>query len=214
MLLNYFNDPTILIIASLVMVMALVFHNMAQAWVARRYGDLTPTYQGFGRFDPQIHLEPMGVFFLLLLGFGWPKPVPVNSRNYGGRGRQEAIVWYTGPATYLLVATASWFLAVLFNSLGGGSSLVGGFVVAGNVAILHGVINLFPVHPLDGARAAIAWGNPQVRSAVRQIASYGFIGFIVIFLLLNYTGVLGAVQRFFANLILGAIQALFRAFGA
>lgn len=214
MLLRYFDDPTILIIASLVMVMALIFHNIVQAWVARRLGDLTPTYQGFGQFDPQTHLEPMGVFFLLLLGFGWPKQVSVNSRNYRGRGRQEALVWYAGPAAYLLVATVSWTAAVAFFTAGAGSSLVGGFVVAGNVAILHAVVNLFPVFPLDGARAALAWDNPQVRRAIQQVAQFGFIGFILIFLVLSYTGVLGAVQRFFADIILGGIQALFRAFGA
>ncbi|MDA0700308.1 MAG: site-2 protease family protein [bacterium] len=214
MLLNYFNDPTILIVASLIMVMALIFHNMVQAYVARRYGDLTATYQGFGKFDPQTHLEPMGVFFLLLLGFGWPKQVPVNGRNLPGRGRSEAIVWYAGPASYLMVATVSWFFAVLFNTLGGGASLVGAFVVAGNVAIRHAVVNLFPVLPLDGARAALAWGSPQVRRVVQQIAGYGFIGFIVIFLLLSSTGILGAVERFFADIILGSIQAIFRAFSA
>ena len=213
MLLNYFNDPTILIVASLIMVMALIFHNMVQTWVARRYGDLTPSYQGFGQFDPQTHLEPLGVIFLLIFGFGWAKQIPVNSRNYRGRGRQEAIVWYAGPASYLLVALVTWFVAVAFNSAGAGSSLVGAFVVAGNVAILHAVIHIFPVYPLDGARAALAGGNPQVRRLVQQVAQYGFIGFIVIFMLLNYSGVLGAVQRFFANVILGAIQAVFRAFG-
>jgi len=214
MLLRYFNDTTILIVASLIMVMALIFHNIVQTWVARRFGDLTPTYQGFGRFDPQTHLEPIGVFLLLLLGFGWAKQVPVNSRNYAGRGRQEAIVWYSGPAAFLLVATVVWFVAVVLNTAGAGSSLVGAFVVAGNVAILHAVVHLFPVFPLDGARAALAWGSPQVRRVVNQIAQFGLIGFILVFLVLSYTGILGVVQRFFANLILGAIQAVFRAFGA
>jgi hypothetical protein len=49
---------------------------------------------------------------------------------------------------------------------------------------------------------------------VQQIAQYGFIGFIVIFLVLSYSGILGQIQRFFANLIMGGIQAVFRAFGA
>ena len=214
MLLNYFNDPTILIVASLVMVMALIFHNMLQTWVARRLGDPTPTYQGFGRFDPQLHLEPMGVFFLLLLGFGWTRPVPVNSRNYPGRGRREALVWYAGPASFLIVATVSWFLTALFATLGAGPSLVSAFAVAGNVAILHAVIHLFPVFPLDGARAALAWGSPQVRRLVQQLASFGVLGFVVIFFLLSYTGITGAIARFFRTLILGGIELIFRAFGA
>lgn len=214
MLLNYFNDTTVLVIASLIMVMALIFHNMLQTWVAKRLGDLTPTYQGFGHFDPKLHLEPMGLFFLLLLGFGWTRPVPVNSRNYPGRGRKEALVWYAGPASFLLVATAAWFFAVLFNVLGAGPSVVSGFAVAGNVAVLHAVIHLFPVFPLDGARAALAWGNPPVRRLVQQLAQFGVLGFVVIFFLLSFTGVTGAIAGFFRGIILGGIQLLFRAFGA
>jgi Zn-dependent protease len=213
MLLNYFQDPTILVIASLIMVMALIFHNIVQTRVARRFGDLTPSYQGFGQFDPQTHLEPLGVIFLLIFGFGWAKQVPVNSRNYPGRGRSEAWVWYAGPLSYLAVATLVWFLAVLFNTLGAGPSVVRAFLVAGNVAILHAVIHLFPVFPLDGARAAMAWGDANVRRLVQQVAQYGFIGFIVIFMLLNYSGVLGAIQRVVSSIVLATVQAAFRLFG-
>ncbi len=213
MLLNYFNNPTVLIGASLIMLMALIFHNIFQAWMARRFGDLTPSHQGFLQFDPQTHLDFMGVLFLLLLGFGWTRPVPVNARNYPGRGRLEAVVWYAGPLAYLIVATLSWFLAVLFGTMGAGAPLVQAFAVAGNVAVLHAVINLFPVFPLDGARAALAWGSPTVRRFIQQIAQFGVLGFIIVFMLLSYTGVTGAIQRFFSFLILGGIQALFRLFG-
>lgn len=214
MLLNYFSDPTILVVASLIMVMALIFHNMFQTWVAKRLGDPTPTYQGFGQFDPKTHLEPMGLFFLLLLGFGWTRQVPVNGRNYPGRGRKEALVWYAGPVAFLLVATVSWFLTATFALAGAGQSLVSGFAVAGNVAVLHAVIHLFPVFPLDGARAAMAWGGPQVRRYVQQLAQFGVLGFVVIFFLLSYTGITGAIVLFFRRLILGGIELLFRAFGA
>lgn len=213
MLLRYFNEPTVLIIAAIVMLIALMFHNVFQAMVARRLGDLTASYQGFGRFDPQTHLDPIGVLLLLLLGFGWSKPIPVNSRNYPGRGRGEAWVWYAGPASYLIVATVSWFLAVLLLRAGGGSEVVGGFFAAGQIAVLHAVVQIFPVFPLDGARALLAWGPLEVRRVVQQIAQFGFIGFIVVFMLLSYTGVLSAVTRFFSQIVLGTIQALFNLFG-
>jgi Zn-dependent protease len=212
MVLNYFNNPTVLIIASIVMVMALIFHNMAQAWMAGRYGDHTPRYQGFLQFDPQTHLEPMGVLFLFLLGFGWTKPVPVNSRNYPGRGRIEALVWYTGPLAYLLVATLAYTVAYVFDRTGS-VPLALAFIVSGNVAILHAVINLFPVFPLDGARAALAWGDRSVRNFVQQLAQFGILGFIVIFMLLSFTGVTGAIMTFFRNLILGGLGAIFGLFG-
>jgi Zn-dependent protease len=211
MVLNYFNNPTVLIIASIVMVMALIFHNIAQAWMAGRFGDHTPRYQGFTQFDPQTHLEPMGVLFLFLLGFGWTKPVPVNSRNYPGRGRIEALVWYTGPLAYLLVATVAYVVAFIFIQTQS-VPLAQAFIVSGNVAILHAVINLFPVFPLDGARAALAWGDRSVRQFVQQLAQFGILGFIVIFMLLSFTGVTGAIVNFFRRLILGTLEAIFGLF--
>lgn len=199
--------PTDLIIVALVMLLALVFHNVVQAYVASRYGDASPRFAGYMSFDLQRQLDPIGVLFLFLLGFGWPQAVPVNSRNYRGRGRQEAFVWYSGPLAYLIVAFVSTLVAVIFASLNGVGSqaLAQSFILASGTAILHAVINLFPVFPLDGAKAALAWGNPSLRRFVQQIAQFGPLGFLVFFLVLNYLGVTGALQRFFQGIILSII---------
>lgn len=199
MILNYFNNPTILVISAIIMIMALIFHNIFQAWVASRFGDNGPRFSGYMNFDPQQHLEPYGVFFLFLLGFGWPKAIPISSRNY--KGKQEAIVWYSGPLAYLIVAFLSVLVAALINAAGGNGELVRAFMVAASFAVLHAVINLFPVFPLDGAKAALAWGNAEVRRVIQQIASYGFLGFIVVFLVLSFTGITGGLQTFFLRLL-------------
>lgn len=206
MILNYFNNPTVLVVAGIVMVLALIFHNVVQTWVAGRYGDASPRFAGFGSWDPQQHLEPWGVLFLFLLGFGWPKAIPTNSRNYRGRGRQEAVVWYSGPLAYLGVALVAYLAAVLTSRFGGGSDLTVAFLVAGDVAIVHAVINLFPVFPLDGARAALAWGSPRVRRAIQQLASYGILGFIVVFFVLSFTGVIGALMGLFRSILIGLLR--------
>jgi Zn-dependent protease len=205
MILNFWNDPTVLVISSIVLIMALIFHNMAQSWVASRYGDNSARLSGFMSFDPQQQLEPFGVLFLFLLGFGWPRAIPVNGRNLRGRGRQEAIVWYSGPLTYLVVAAACYLLTLVFVRVGS-LELARAFRVAGDFAILHAVINLFPVFPLDGARAALAWGGPGVRRVIGQIASYGVLGFIVVFFVLSATGITGAIMGFFRGLILGLLR--------
>ena len=205
MILNYFDNPTILVISAVIMVIALMFHNVLQSWVASRYGDNTPRFSGFMSFDPQRQLDPFGVLFLFLLGFGWPKPVPANSRNYRGRGRQEAFVWYSGPLAYLIVALLSVLAGLIFRALDN-PQLFTAFVVAGQIAVRHAVINLFPVFPLDGAKAALAWGNADVRRLVQQVASYGLIGFIVVFLVLSFTGVLGALEGFFLNIIFSILS--------
>lgn len=207
MILRYLDNPTTLVISAIIMVMALILHNMVQTYVAARFGDNSPKYAGFNRFDPQTHLEPMGVLFLFLLGFGWPKQIPVNDRNYRGRGRQEALVWYSGPATYLAVTFVCYLIALIFLNMGR-TDLFSSFAVAGEFAIIHAVINLFPVYPLDGAKAAMAWGNADVRRIIQQVAQYGFIGFIVIFMLLSYTGITGGIVAFFRALILNTLQSI------
>lgn len=204
MILNFWNDPTTLVISAIVMIMALIFHNMVQSWVASRYGDHGPRLSGYMAFDPQQQLEPWGVLLLFLLGFGWPRTIPVNSRNYRGRGKQEAIVWYSGPLSYLAVATICYLLELIFRSMGS-FELARAFLASGNFAVLHAAINLFPVYPLDGAKAAMAWGGPGVRRFIGQIASYGIIGFFVVFLVLSYTGITGLIIGFFNGVIRGLL---------
>ena len=200
-----FYNTTDLIIVGLVMIVALVFHNVFQAYIASRYGDANPRFAGYMKFDLQRQLEPTGVLFLFLLGFGWPQSIPVNSRNYRGRGQQEALVWYSGPLAYLIVAFISALVGAIFASAGS-PILARSFVLAASVAVLHAVINLFPVFPLDGAKGALAWGNPGVRRFVQQIASFGVLGFIVFFFVLSYLGVTGALQSIFLGIIRSLIN--------
>lgn len=210
MFLNLYREPTVLVISAIVMIMALIFHNMVQAFVAERLGDRSPRLGGFMAFDPQRQLDPFGALFLLLLGFGWPRAVPVNPRNYRNRGRSEAWVWLSGIGAYLLVAFLALLLATVFMALN--SPVLGtAFAAAAQYALLHAVVNLFPLLPLDMGRAALAWGNPDVRRVVMQIAQYGVLGFMVFFFVLNYTGVINRLMLVFARLfssIIGLIPGL------
>ena len=186
-----------LVIGVVIMIFALMFHNVLQAWVAKRLGDHSPAHLGYLSFDPQRHLNAMGVGLMVVLGLGWPNMVPINGRNY--KGKREAIAWYAGPVAYLIVAFVCIFIAVLARYLNA-FPVSGSFQFAATYAVYHAVINLFPVYPLDGAKAALAWGNRDVRRLVEQIYGYGFIGFIVIFYLLSFTGILGGISGFFTGL--------------
>lgn len=210
MFLRLISQPTVLVIAAIVMVMALIFHNIVQAWVADRLGDRSPRLAGFAAFEPQRQLDPFGVLFLLLLGFGWPRAVPVNSRNYRGRGRAEAWVWLSGIGAYLAVAFVCLLLAAIFRGMNS-PMLDLAFEVAASYAVLHGVINLFPLLPLDMGRAALAWGHPDVRRVIMQVAQFGVLGFMVFFFFLNATGVIGRLMFFISNVfsrVIGLIPGL------
>lgn len=196
MILRFLNDPTTLVVSAIVMVFALMFHNVFQTLVAARLGDARPRLAGFGQFEPQQQLEPIGVILLFLLGFGWPRMVPIEGRNYRGRPRREALAWYAGPLAYLIVGFGSVLVGSIFLAAGS-PELYRSFLVAASYAVLHAVINLFPVFPLDGAMAALALGNRQVRAFIQQIRQYGILGFLVVFLVLSYSGVIAVLQTFF-----------------
>ena len=73
-------EPQIIILLIPALVFSLSFHEFAHAWMAYRLGDNTAARMGRLTLNPIAHLDPVGSLALLLMGFGWAKPVPVDSR--------------------------------------------------------------------------------------------------------------------------------------
>ena len=71
-------------IISVLMVIFLVnpLHECAHGFVAYKLGDKTAKYQGRLTLNPIAHIDYMGALLMLLVGFGWAKPVPVDARNF------------------------------------------------------------------------------------------------------------------------------------
>ena len=90
--------------------MALSLHEFAHAWMANRCGD--PTARMLGRLtaNPAKHLDPVGTVMMLLLGFGWAKPVPVNPRNYRNLRWDDLKVSIAGVTMNLLMFVLSFLL--------------------------------------------------------------------------------------------------------
>ena len=96
---------------------ALTLHEMAHGYVALRCGD--PTAQMMGRlsFNPLRHLDPIGTVFMLLFGFGWARPVPVNPRNFRRFRRDDFLVSIAGITVNLLLFLATTVVMVGVNQL-------------------------------------------------------------------------------------------------
>lgn len=193
------SDPPVFLVAFLLAVLGLLAHNLFQAYLADRYGDTGPRRYGFLSLDLRTHLEPLGLVFLAFLGFGWPRFVPSNLP-----GRKGALVALMGPlgffAAAFLYGLLGRFLPYPFGE---------GFLAAQRLVLLHAAIYLFPVPPLDGAKALYAVGGYDARRFLDQLAAYGPLGFILIFLILSVTGVTGAVVQGLA----GLLNALYRSLG-
>lgn len=86
---------------------ALTFHEFAHAYTAYRLGDETPKRQGRLNLNPISHIDPIGFMFLIMAGFGWGKPVQIDSRNFNGKysiSKAEAIVAAAGPIMNFILA--------------------------------------------------------------------------------------------------------------
>ena len=113
------SDPRGTLIALLysipAILISLTLHELAHGYVALRCGD--PTAQMLGRltFNPLKHLDPIGTACMLLIGFGWAKPVPVNPRNFKHYRRDDFLVSIAGVVTNFCLFLLSMLVIVGVN---------------------------------------------------------------------------------------------------
>lgn len=148
-----FTDLSLYTLIPLVVILLVGFpiHEFSHAWVASRLGDETAARLGRLSLNPLRHLDPIGSIMLLVAGFGWAKPVPVNPYRlrYGPRIGQ-AVVAGAGPISNLLMAAlvaVPWRLG-LFDSASPDVKRMAFTFVGVNVLLF--VFNLIPLAPLDG----------------------------------------------------------------
>lgn len=160
---------------------ALTVHEYAHARVASAMGDPTARMQGRMTLNPLSHIDPMGFLCLLLAGFGWARPVPVNP--YFFSNPRKGMMWSSaaGPLANLAAAVAC---AGIFKVLGSPQGLWGGLLAVG---ILYNVtlalFNLLPIHPLDGSHVLKGLLSPQaaaILSRYDRVLMYGLFGVIVL----------------------------------
>ena len=104
LLYQLLKDPIQLILVLPCILVSLTFHEWAHGYAAYKCGDMTAKMYGRLSLNPLAHLDPVGSVCMLLFGFGWAKPVPVNTRNFRHPKRDFAIVAAAGPLMNLLLA--------------------------------------------------------------------------------------------------------------
>ena len=138
-------------------IIGLSFHEFAHAWMSDKLGDPTPRRQGRVTVNPLAHIDPIGFLALLLVGFGWGKPVQIDPGYYKHRRRDEFLVSIAGVTMNLLLAIifsipARWmvkaFSGVAASDLVYNIYLMLFYIVSINIVLM--IFNLIPCPPLDG----------------------------------------------------------------
>lgn len=195
-LIGLLKEPLVFLIVVALVLFGFVLHNVVQVLVAAALGDKTAKNSGFASTDPRIHLDPLSFVFLILLGFAVPRSIPVNSRSFAGKGRMEGFVWLSGPIAMIIWSFILYFIARLLIDFAPIQTeiIIQGLTGASLISLRITAVYLVPVPPLDGARALYSVGDYNTRRFLNQLASYGSIGFIIIFFVLSYVGVLGVIS--------------------
>lgn len=149
MLLRLFDQPEVLVLLIPILLFALSFHEFAHGWVANKLGDPTAKYQGRLTLNPTAHLDPVGSLMILFVGFGWAKPVPVDSRYLANPRTDMMKIAFAGPASNLLLAFIAGTFIRFTGNLGPLSSMLMMFT---QINIMLAVFNMIPIPPLDGSQ--------------------------------------------------------------
>lgn len=177
--------------------LAISGHEAAHGWMAYKRGDPTAKMMGRITLNPIKHFDLIGTLSMLLVGFGWAKPVPFNPRNLKNFRLDTALIALAGPVSNFIMAAIALFVYFAFHAV------LGFFPVSGAaeqiVAILLdmiwavcylnislGVFNLIPIPPLDGSKVLFSFLPTRAFNFILNFERYGFL---ILFIVL-FTGVL------------------------
>lgn len=157
LLSTLFSQPWAFVATVIAFLLSLSVHEASHALAAYMMGDQTAQREGRLTLNPVAHVDMTGLLLVLLLGFGWGKPVPFNPHQLKYPKWGPVFVGLAGPASNILMAVLSAALFVPVSIALGESNLLALFLFI--MAILNGslaLFNLIPVPPLDGSKVALA----------------------------------------------------------
>lgn len=183
-----------IISALIVIFLTMPVHEWAHGFVAFKLGDPTPRYLGRLTLNPLAHIDYVGALMILLFGFGWAKPVQVNSRYFKNPKWGMAITAFAGPLANIIVAFISLLIAfgIIYTTTWLSYSVIWlNFILSvlifiAQINISLAVFNLIPIPPLDGSKLLSALLPNRIYYRIMQYERY----FFIVIVLLLVTGIL------------------------
>ena len=195
--------------------LALSFHEYAHGWVANRLGDPTAKNEGRLTLNPLAHLDPLGTLMIVIVHFGWAKPVPVNPYNLADPKKDMLKIALAGPVSNVLLAAGTGIIIRLMQGMGlrvDGSFLglfqyMLYFLVMINLVLA--IFNMIPVPPLDGSKILFGLLPTEYEESFLRFESKGpmiLLGLVVVNNFLGipiFSSIISPFVTFFSSIFVG-----------
>jgi Zn-dependent protease len=179
------------------LVIGIAVHEFAHAKAADMLGDPTPRMQGRVTLNPVKHFDPIGLIALLLIGFGWGRPVQISPRNFKNVRRSSCVVAIAGVTmNFIMAFQFSGIYLFLLTGYLSGSGPIGPRLGAALMPILINIVwmnlalmifNLLPVPPLDGFNIVTEIFDLRRYQFWYTLYNYGF-PILMVLIMLGVTG--------------------------
>ncbi|MEE1282819.1 MAG: site-2 protease family protein [Acutalibacteraceae bacterium] len=205
---------------SMIVFLVMPLHEFAHGFIAYKLGDNTAKNMGRLRFSPTAHIDPVGALMILLVGFGWAKPVPVNPRNFKNPKVGMAITALAGPVSNIIAAFLGTILYYV-NVLLAVNAILPLFIcdllhiflsyfISVNVSLA--VFNLIPIPPLDGSKILFAFLPDKIVYKVYQYERQLNSILILLIAVGALTGPLSFLQGLLTEFIMNIVGLIFTPF--
>lgn len=174
------------LLMALAVLLCLTVHEVSHGLAAYALGDPTAKSQNRLSLNPLRHLDPFGTLMMLVAGFGWAKPVPVDMRYFKKPKVGMAVTALAGPASNFVLAYgavllyAGLFPLYLRGSWAGWSYLIHFLSLLASLSVGLGIFNLVPIPPLDGSKILEGILPDQIYYTILRYERYGMIALMLI----------------------------------
>lgn len=201
----HWSTVLVSVISSLIVIfVCLPFHEFAHALVADKLGDKTARYNGRLTINPLAHIDYIGALMIILVGFGYAKPVPVNYYSLSKPRRDVALISLAGPLSNIFMAFVFLLISnvvMLFDYTIVIAVITSILYFAAQINVSLAVFNLIPVPPLDGSKVLMSVASSKVAYFYER---YGNLLYYVVFASI----IIGVLDKPFSYAVRGIMTAV------